>query len=213
MFANLLIGALLFASVLLRIDAFSGARRRIQRTHQQSSWLNLVPLSEVWDSSAGIQIVSKSKRESFSDLMPKLGCKSFDKEGALIASSNDAEGYKLYLATNIDDLPPITHLTLEVFDATAITLSSTSDWSVFEKAVVGAVVEPAISMYNSYANAVGYIEVLSGLRRRLSRVIAEGHENISINLTRWICERVAKHRETIYIRGNSSTIIFDSCFS
>ena len=139
----------------------------------KSSGLHLLPLSEVWDISAewnnSSDIRSKaSSCEPFSKMVPKLGCKSLDSDGALIASTpEDPSGYKLYLATNIDDLPSIAHLTLEVFDATAITLSCTSDWSAFEKAVVGAVVEPAISMYNSYANAVGYIEVLSGLRRRM----------------------------------------------
>lgn len=136
-----------------------------------------MPLSDVWDSTAKSVTSRKSKCEFFSDLTPKLGCKLFNSEGALVVDSSESNGYRLYLATSIDDLPPITHLTLEVFDATAITLSSTSDWSAFEKAVVGAVVEPAISMYNSYAHAVGYIEVLSGLRRRLSRTIVEGRES------------------------------------
>jgi ribosomal protein S18 acetylase RimI-like enzyme len=144
------------------------------RIHPPSSQLHLVPLSKVWDSSAS------ERCEPFSTIVQKLGCKSLDINGALDETSDESVGYKLYLATNIDDLPPITHLTLEVFDATAITLSSTSDWSAFEKAVVGSVVEPAISMYNSYANAVGYIEVLSGLRRRMSHMI-EVSENDALS--------------------------------
>lgn len=151
------------------------ASRIHERIHPSSSQLQLVPLSKVWDSAAS------ERCESFSTLVPKLGCKSLDINGALVETSNTSSNYKLYLATNIYDLPPITQLTLEVFDATAITLSSTSDWSAFEKAVVGAVVEPAISMYNSYANAVGYIEVLSGLRRRLSRMIVEVGENNALS--------------------------------
>lgn len=152
----------------------------LQRNHPKtiSSSLSLLPFSEVWDSSS-----NEAKRETFMDLIPKLGCRDLDKNGELITKIADdtTVNYKLYLATDIDDLPPITHLTLEVFDATAITLSSTSDWSAFEQAVVGAVVQPAISAYNSYANAIGYIEVLSGLRRRLSRVIVDGDENMVLS--------------------------------
>ena len=76
--------------------------------------------------------------------------------------------YRLYLATNIDDLPSITKLTLDVFDATAITLSSSStNWTAFEQVLVGTVVSPVLDMYNSYAQAVGYTEVLSGSRKRM----------------------------------------------
>lgn len=169
-------------------EAFSSPYRRYQRQHhgirrscRQSKSLNLIPLSEVWDSSARYN-EPKVKCEPFSNLVPKLGSKCFDSNGELISSPGDAfSDYKLYLATDIDDLPSVTHLTLEVFDATAITLSSTSDWSAFEKAVVGAVVEPAISMYNSYANAIGYIEVLSGLRRRMTRMITDGDEQKALS--------------------------------
>ncbi len=58
---------------------------------------------------------------------------------------------------------PITQLTIDVFDATAITLSS--DWSALERAVI----EPVAGAYNTYAQAVAYYaEVLSsGLRRRM----------------------------------------------
>ena len=151
----------------------------LQRNHRPtSSSLDSLPFSEVWDSSS-----NDASQEAFMDLVPKLGCRGLDSNGALI--SKDANGtmvdYKLYLATDIDDLPPVTHLTLEVFDATAITLSSTSDWSAFEKAVVDAVVQPAISAYNSYANVIGYIEVLSGLRRRLSQVIVNGDSTMLLS--------------------------------
>ena len=54
----------------------------------------------------------------------------------------------MYLATDEDDLPPIVKLTMDVFDATAITLSSASDWSALERAVVGAFVEPAIGAHH-----------------------------------------------------------------
>jgi len=76
--------------------------------------------------------------------------------------------HHLYLATTIDDLPSITKLTLKVFDATAITLSSSlTNWTAFEQVIVGTVVSPVLDMYSSYAQAVGYTEVLSGLRRRM----------------------------------------------
>ena len=151
------------------------------------SQLSLIPLSEVWDVSidSDDSQINNKNFEPFSQLVPKLGCKSFDNNGALISSDDTNGEYKLYLATHIDDLPPIAHLTLEVFDATAITLSTTNDWSSFEKAVVGAVVEPAISMYNSYAYAVGYIEVLSGLRRRMTRIITDEGESKASDSFQW----------------------------
>ena len=87
--------------------------------------------------------------------------------------------YRLYLATNTDDLPSITKLTLDVFDATAITLSST-DWTAFEQVLVGTVVSPVLDMYNSYAQAVGYTEVLSGLRKRMRNRLVNT-DQISMN--------------------------------
>lgn len=176
----------------------SQKQKYLHVAHQQnsspSSNLNLLPLSEVWDISASdgsapcsdknddSPIIRRSTCKPFSRLVPKLGCELLDSNGAFRASGSTTQNdvsnnYKLYLATHIDDLPPIAHLTIEVFDATAITLSSTSDWSAFERAVAGAVFEPAIAMYNSYANAVGYIEVLSGLKRRMSRVVTGANEN------------------------------------
>jgi hypothetical protein len=109
---------------------------RLQPIHIQ---LNLIPLSQAWD------ILANSNRPETINC-ETLGCESLDSNGALTTSA--AGDYKLYLATHVDDLPPLVELTLQVFDATAIALSSTTDW----------VVQPAISMYNSYANAVGYIE-------------------------------------------------------
>jgi len=89
--------------------------------------------------------------------------------------------YRLYLATTIDDLPSITKLTLDVFDATAITLSSSTNWTAFEQAIVGAVVSPVLDMYNSYAQAVGYTEVLSGLRKRMRNRLVNTNDQISMN--------------------------------
>lgn len=133
--------------------------------------LNLVPLSEVWDHSS----TCNENQISFADLVRQLDCKSIDSDGRLITSStktDDANNYRLYLATHLDDLPPIAQLTLDVFDASAITISTTNDWSEIEKIVVGAVVQPTVSLYNSYAAAVGYTEVLSGLRKRMRNRIA-----------------------------------------
>ena len=133
--------------------------------------LNLVPLSEVWDHSSSCN----ENQISFADLVRQLDCKSFDSDGRIITSStknDDTNKYRLYLATHVDDLPPIAQLTLDVFDASAITISTTNDWSEIEKIVVGAVVQPTLSLYNSYAAAVGYTEVLSGLRKRMRNRIA-----------------------------------------
>ncbi|KAL9187665.1 hypothetical protein ACHAXT_006043 [Thalassiosira profunda] len=128
--------------------------------------LNLVPFSDAWDTHS--ESDRSKKQQSFASLLPSLGCGAFNAEGMLVHNSGgENERYRLYLATDVDDLPPVTKLTLDVFDASAITLSSTSDWSALEQALVGAVVEPAIGMYNAYAQAVGYTEVLSGLRRRM----------------------------------------------
>ena len=139
---------------------------------QYSSALNLVPFSEAWDAN------TNDEQMPFSELLPKLGCQSFNSEGMLIQSTDEEnKRYRLYLATDFDDLPPITELTLEVFDATAITLSSSTDWSALEQALMGAVVEPAIGMYNAYAQAVGYTEVLSGLRRRMRNRISNNDGN------------------------------------
>lgn len=133
--------------------------------------LNLVPLSEVWDHSSSCN----ENQISFADLVRLLDCKSFDSDGHLITSStktDDTNKYRLYLATHVDDLPPIAQLTLDVFDASAITISTTNDWSEIEKIVVGAVVQPTVGLYNSYAAAVGYTEVLSGLRKRMRNRVA-----------------------------------------
>jgi ribosomal protein S18 acetylase RimI-like enzyme len=131
--------------------------------YHQSSPANLVPFSEAWNAdNEGLQ------SSSFASLLHKIGCLSLNSDGMLTLFSDDEnEHYRLYLATDADDLPPIAKLTVDVFDATAIALSSTTSWSVFEKALLGAVVEPAIGMYNAWAHAVGYTEVLSGLRRRM----------------------------------------------
>ena len=151
--------------------------------------LNLVPISEAWDCN-----ISHDKQQSacsFASLLPTLGCNSFNSQGMLIHTSFTStdnkqddipnnKRYRLYLATNIDDLPSITKLTLEVFDATAITLSSTN-WTAFEQVIVGIVVSPVLDMYNSYAQAVGYTEVLSGLRRRMRNRLVTTNDQISMN--------------------------------
>ena len=146
----------------------------IRRHTTASSVLNLVPFSEAWDT---INNNNNDGHQPFTTLLPKLGCRSFNSEGMLIRSSSkdESEPYRLYLATDVDDLPGITKLTLDVFDATAITLSSTNDWSALEQVLVGAVVEPAVGMYNAYAQAVGYTEVLSGLRKRMRNRISDNN--------------------------------------
>lgn len=91
-------------------------------------------------------------------------------------SPDDGKQYRLYLATDVDDLPPIAKLTIDVFDVTAIALSSTSSWNGLERALMGAVVEPAIGTYNAWAHAIGYTEVLSGLRRRMRVRMADARK-------------------------------------
>ena len=192
---HILVAATVACSILSAGAFFSSPPNShiIQSTHNEqkrrnepiSSRLNLIPLSEIWDSSF-ISNNANKNCDTFSDLVSKIGCESLasNSELTISISSEDASTnnqYTLYLATHVDDLPPITQLTLEVFDATAITLSSTSDWNAFEKAVAGAVFEPAVSMYNSYANAVGYIEVLSGLRRRMSSTVVDGDINMALS--------------------------------
>jgi ribosomal protein S18 acetylase RimI-like enzyme len=137
--------------------------------HHQSSSANLVPFSDAWNAGDdGLQSTS------FSNLLSKIGCRSINSDGMLTLFSDDEnEQFRLYLATDVDDLPPIAKLTIDVFDATAITLSSASSWSAFEKALLGAVVEPAIGMYNAWSQSVGYTEVLSGLRRRMRNRMAD----------------------------------------
>lgn len=154
--------------------------------------LNLVPISEAWDCNISHD-KQQSSASSFASLLPTLGCNSFNSQGMLIHSSSTStndnkqddtpnnEKYRLYLATNIDDLPSITKLTLDVFDATAITLSSSTNWTAFEQAIVGTVVSPVLDMYNSYAQAVGYTEVLSGLRRRMRNRLVNTADQISMN--------------------------------
>ncbi|KAL7440500.1 hypothetical protein ACHAXM_007234 [Skeletonema potamos] len=156
---------------------------RIKLSRQKSSTsLNLVPLSDAWDAS------SCNDQQLFSDLVTQLGCRSLDSKGRLIQSAtdndDDANSYRLYLATHINDLPPIAQLTIDVFDATAITLSSTNDWSAMEKMLVGALVEPTISLYNTYAAAVGYTEVLFGLRKRMRNRILVDRGNETTNQIR-----------------------------
>ncbi len=172
----------LFASLSASFspDAAISSPRPKTTSSLRHSTLNLVPLSDAWDAS------SCNDQQLFSDLVTKLGCKSLDSKGRLVKSTigdddDDANSYRLYLATHVDDLPPIAQLTIDVFDATAITLSSTNDWSAMEKMVVGALVQPTISLYNSYAAAVGYTEVLFGLRKRMKNRIVVDNGNETAN--------------------------------
>jgi len=113
---------------------------RLQPIHIQ---LNLIPLSQAWDFLANSNRPKTIKCETFVSLVPQLGCELLDSNGALTKSA--AGNYKLYLAIHVDDLPPLVELTLQLFDATAIALSSTTDdWSALEKTVVEAAVQPAI---------------------------------------------------------------------
>ncbi|EJK46841.1 hypothetical protein THAOC_34472 [Thalassiosira oceanica] len=81
------------------------------------------------------------------------------------------DGSSAWKATNDNGArpPPIASLTVEVFDSTAITLST--DLSVWEQALV----QPLAGAYNSYAFAVGYTEVLSGLRKRMRNRLTSGN--------------------------------------
>ena len=126
--------------------------------------------------------------------------------------------YRLYLATHIDDLPPIAQLTIDVFDATAITLSSTSDWSAWEQALVGTVVKPAIGIYNAYANVVAYTEVLMGLRKRMrNRIFVDCNgrergvmedENVDIHVGRydWLAPLVVSESSSADKTRKESTV-------
>ena len=69
-----------------------------------SSSLNLIPISEAWDTTTQ---GPSQQSSSFASLLPNLGCKSFNSEGMLIHSSDEEKNkrYRLYLATNVDDLP------------------------------------------------------------------------------------------------------------
>ena len=123
------------------------------------------------------------------------------------SSSSDEEEnkpYQLYLATDVDDLPPITQLTLDVFDATAIILSTTTDWSAFEQAMVGAVVEPVFGMYNAYAHAVAYTEVLSGLRKRMRNRISNNGNDVECD---WLALLVVPDTSSSNISNNKEETI------
>lgn len=121
---------------------------------------NLVPIERAWDESG--------TDGKFSDLVRQLGCEGFNSGGQITKGDGD-EPYTLYVASGEDDLPPIASLTVEVFDSTAITLST--DLSVWEQALV----QPLAGAYNSYAFAVGYTEVLSGLRKRMRNRLTSGN--------------------------------------
>ena len=159
--------------------------------YHRSPPANLVPFSEAWNAdNDGLQ------SSSFSSLLHKIGCLSLNSDGMLTLFSDDEnEHYRLYLATDVDDLPPIAKLTVDVFDATAIALSSTTSWSAFEKALLGAVVEPAIGMYNAWAHAVGYTEVLSGLRRRMRNRMTDTRNGGEKN-DEWFTPLVAPNNDT-----------------
>ena len=135
------------------------ARRRAAPPSPPSITANLVPIERAWDESGA--------DGKFSDLVRRLGCEAFD-SGGQISKGNGDEPYTLYLASGEDDLPPIASLTVEVFDSTAITLST--DLSLWEQALV----QPLAGAYNSYAFAVGYTEVLSGLRKRMRNRLTSG---------------------------------------
>ena len=181
-FIGCLVTILLFSSLSA---SFSPTHHPIISPRGKAIPLNLVPLSDAWDAS------SCNDRQPFSELVAELGCESLDSKGRVILPSNDDDEnvYRLYLATNVDDLPPIAQLTIDVFDATAITLASTNDWSAMEKMVVGALVQPTVSMYNAYAAAVGYTEVLFGLKKRMRNRIVVDNENDTTNLD-WLAPLV-----------------------
>jgi ribosomal protein S18 acetylase RimI-like enzyme len=156
-----------------RINLESLQHRRHNRIHYQQrpcSRLNLVPFSEAWNN-ANNNVDDGIMHQSFASLLHNINCQSLDSDGMLISSflSNEQKKkhYRLYLATNVDDLPPIAKLTLDVFDVSAIAMSNAVDWNAIEAALVGSVVAPAVSAYNSWAYSVGYTEVLSGLRSRM----------------------------------------------
>ena len=69
---------------------------------------------------------------------------------------------------------------MDVFDATAITMSSASDWSALERAVVGAFVEPAIGAYNAYAQAV------SRLRKQMRNRMLDDRVGMKRSMIDWI---------------------------
>ncbi len=189
-------GFVCLTSLPHRPCVFTGAAET--RGHPTRSSLKLVPLAQAWDASVNPdgkgtisnpffnlfdtnfgrdQSLQKKGRDvPFSVLAEELGCKSLDFEGKLTTGPklqvDDGKNglYQLYLATHVDDLPPIAQLTVDVFDQTAITLSSTTDWSAWEQAILN----PAVGMYNAYANAVAYTEVLTGLRKRMrNRIVID----------------------------------------
>ena len=143
---------------------------RIPYQQRPCSSLNLVPFSEAWNN-ANNNVDDGIMHQSFASLLHSINCQSLDSDGMLISSflSNEQKKkhYRLYLATNVDDLPPSAKLTLDVFDVSAIAMSNAVDWNAIEAALVGSVVAPAVSAYNSWAYSVGYTEVLSGLRSRM----------------------------------------------
>lgn len=172
------------SSTFCRIDLESlQHRRRINRIscinniryqQRQCSPLNLVPFPEAWNAN----YVDDGMHQSFSTLLYNINCQSLDSDGILISSSSflsneqKKKQYRLYLATDVDDLPPIAKLTLDVFDVSAIAMSNAVDWNAVEAALVGSVVAPAVGAYNAWAYSVGYTEVLSGLRSRMrNRII------------------------------------------
>ena len=173
------------------------AGRHVTYYHQQGQ-LNMIPLSEAWDTAVNNhnnqQTSDSMERGPFSQLVKKLGCNYFDSRGALLlpsdssSSDNDTtnknkndnnDNYRLYVATHPDDLPPIAQLTIDIFDTTAITLSSTSDFSAWEQAFIN----PAIGMYNAYASGVAYVEVLGGLRKRMrNRILLIDTVDLDVNV-------------------------------
>lgn len=161
------------SSTFCRSDLESLQHRRRNRIHYQQrpcSSLNLVPFSEAWNNANN---VDDGMHQSFSTLLHNIDCQSLDSDGILMSSIEKKKQYRLYLATDVDDLPPIAKLTLDVFDVSAIAMSSAVDWNAVEAALVGSVVAPAVGAYNAWAYSVGYTEVLSGLRSRMRNRISK----------------------------------------
>jgi ribosomal protein S18 acetylase RimI-like enzyme len=179
-----------------RIDLESLQHRRHNSIHYQQrpcSRLNLIPFSEAWNNANNN--VDDGIQQSFATLLHNINCQSLDSDGMLISSflSNEQKTnhYRLYLATDVDDLPPIAKLTLDVFDVSAIAMSNAVDWNAIEAALVGSVVAPAVSAYNSWAYSVGYTEVLSGLRSRMRNRITNARGGEERKCNDWLAPLVA----------------------
>eukprot|EP00565_Helicotheca_tamesis_P005726 CAMPEP_0185726850 /NCGR_PEP_ID=MMETSP1171-20130828/2706_1 /TAXON_ID=374046 /ORGANISM="Helicotheca tamensis, Strain CCMP826" /LENGTH=367 /DNA_ID=CAMNT_0028395285 /DNA_START=60 /DNA_END=1166 /DNA_ORIENTATION=- len=166
-------------------SVFSRKSPSLQRDHHTPC--NLVPITEF-----NSDVSFLSSPESYRACIDEAGRLRGDYE----EDNTGQDPYILCIAEE-DDLPDISQLTVEAFDATAIVLGG--DLSGFEKALL----EPSVGMWNAYTGVVAYAEVLQGLRSRMKDRL----HKVTTILPPRVAEEDVSASDATRIAANSSLIL------